>query len=125
MSEIVAESSILYETTKGFSLFRSLKQNGLRGLEDNLYEYKIRLKNCEDEEESLYLLRQINAGLAILEDYVMTTPDLDESEKKRWRSVAEEYRKLRSELGKKKFKKTATNFWVDYDALDRAFGPSY
>lgn len=125
MSEIISESAILYEATKGFSLFRSLKQNGLRGLEDNLYEYKIRLKNCEDEEESLYLLRQINAGLAILEDYVMTTPDLDESEKKRWRSVAEEYRKLRSELGKKKFKKTATNFWVDYDALDRAFGPSY
>jgi hypothetical protein len=30
---------------KGFSLFRGLKQNGLRTIEEDLYEYKVRAKN--------------------------------------------------------------------------------
>lgn len=40
-TEVFNEATILMEK---FSLFRNLKQNGLRSIEDDYYEFKIRLK---------------------------------------------------------------------------------
>ena len=60
------------------NLFRDIRLNGLRNIEDDLYEFNIRLKNVSDEEEALNLLRQINMRLAIIDDYLLDNK-LDES----------------------------------------------
>ena len=56
--EAVTEA-VLHEF-KGLSIFRTLKQNGLRGLEDDLYEYKVRVKNVQDQSDAIYIMRCIN-----------------------------------------------------------------
>lgn len=116
MDKCVKESTIL----EGFSLFKSLKINGLRGIEDDLYEYKIRVKNCEDEEDAMYILRQINTRLTILDDYVRSEDKLSENERQRWLNDIEEYKNLRYQLGQKKIGgKKQYGIFIDYDKLDQ------
>ena len=101
------------------SLFKSLKVNGLRSIEDALYEFAIRIKNCDTEEDAMYILRGINTRLSILEDYLYKTPDLSENEIKKWEGVASQYRALRDELTKKKiWNKKQYGLFFDYDQLD-------
>lgn len=121
-SESIAESvqyDMLHE--KGFSLFKSLKKNGLRGIEDDLFEYKVRIKNCTEQEDAIYILRCINTRLGILEDY-LDNNEVSDREREHWMSVMDQYRMLRYEVGKKKFQSASKNFNaflnIDYDALD-------
>lgn len=101
------------------SLFKSLKTSGLRAIEDALYEYALRIKNCETEEDAMYILRCINTRLNILEDYIYNTPDLSESERKHWELVAAKYRELREQLAKKKIvNKKQYGLFFDYSQLD-------
>lgn len=112
----IAESVI--SLSEGFSLFKSLKTNGLRSIEDDLYEYKIRIKNCEEQEEAMYILRQINTRMSIVDDYMRNT-DISDRERERWEGVLDSYRDLRIELGKKKLgPKKQYGIFIDYDALD-------
>lgn len=122
LSEVVSESALLLDSlyeAKGFSLFKSLKTNGLRSIEDDLYEFKIRLKNAETEEDAIYILRQINTRISILEDYIYNT-NISESEMKRWQGVIDTYRILRTELSNKKIGyKKSYGVFVDYDKFDK------
>ena len=110
--------AVVLEAKRRMSMFQTIKQNGLRSIEDALFEYKVRIKNCNDEDEAMYILRMLNANSAILEDYIDNTPNLSESEVERWKSVLQEYRKLRFELGSKKFTKQTTFIGIDYNMLD-------
>ena len=103
------------------SLFQSLKRSGLRSIEDDLYEFAIRLKNCETEDDAMFILRGINTRLNILEDYLIQNADsINDNEKKHWQSVANQYRNLRQELAKKKIgNKKQYGIWFDYDKLDQ------
>ena len=119
-TEVLSESAVLFEAFKGFSLFKGLKQNGLRSIEDDLYEYRVRIKNCEDQDEAMYILRQINTRINILEDYMYNTPDLSEYELNRWRAVSDSFRELRIELTKKKLgNKSQYGIFVDYNKIDQ------
>lgn len=114
----VLESKGLYAVAE-ISLFKTLKTNGLRGIEDALYEYALRIKNCETEEDALFILRGINTRLSILEDYLYNTPELTESERKHWELVASKYRELREQLSKKKIvNKKQYGLFFDYSTLD-------
>jgi hypothetical protein len=103
------------------SLFQALKRSGLRSIEDDLYEFAIRMKNCETEDDAMYILRGINTRLNILEDYLIQNADsINDNEKKHWQSVANQYRNLRAELAKKKIgNKKQYGIWFDYDKLDQ------
>lgn len=126
--ESLTEAAVRQELmeAKGFSLFKGLKQNGLRSIEEDLYEYKVRAKNCTEQEDAIYILRCVNTRIAILEDYLATTPDLSNSEVDRWRGVIDNYRELRAYISSKKFKSASANFNsflnIDYDALDKLDG---
>ena len=99
------------------SLFKSLKKSGLRTIEDDLYEYSMKVRNCTNADDAYMILRGINSRLAILEDY-LETETLKESEKNHWLRVADEYRNLRIMLSKKKFKEKSWGVFIDYNALD-------
>ena len=136
-SELITESSVFQCVQKDtvsrdvvkeqylaekFSLFKNLKKNGLRSIEDDLYEYKLRAKNCTEQGDGIYILRCINTRLAILDDYLMNE-DLSDYERQHWQDVADQYRALRVEIGSKKFLNASKNFNaflnIDYEALDR------
>ena len=137
-SELITESSVFdcvqkdtlsrdvvkeqYLSEIKFSLFKNLKKNGLRSIEDDLYEYKVRIKNCTEQEDAIYILRCINTRLAILDDYLMNE-NISDYERQHWQDVVDQYRALRIEIGSKKFGSASRNFNaflnIDYDALDK------
>lgn len=104
----------------GKGLFANLKRNGLRSIEDDLYEFTIRVNNAEVEEDAYFALKQINTRINMLEEYLYTNPNLPESEVRRWRDVANRYRELRAILTNKKIgNKKQYGIFFDYDKLDQ------
>lgn len=118
-TDLVQEASFLLEAVKKKNSFAvRLKLNGLRSIEDDYYEFKIRVKNAETEEEALYALRQINSRLTILDDY-LASEDLEESEYNKWYAVLEKYKALRDDLGAKKiYNRKNYGIWYSYNQLD-------
>ena len=99
------------------SLFKALKKNGLRSIEDDLYEFTMKVNSCTNADDAYMILRGINSRLSILEDY-LDSEQLKESERNHWARVADEYRTLRLALSKKKFKEKSWGVFIDYNALD-------
>ena len=96
---------------------KQIKYKGIRSLEDDLYEYTMRVRNVTDEEEALYLLRQINTRLAIMDEYV-STEKLSEAERQRWFNTMEKFSKLRDELSTKTVYRTRDfNIVVSYPEI--------
>lgn len=119
-TDLIAESAmveVLTESKKRKGLIASLKYNGLRDIEADLYEFTLRAKNAETEEEVIYALKQINARLAILDDYIRENPEDPDIE--RWINVKIQYEDLRTQLAKKKTSRHSYGVFVDYDALDK------
>lgn len=115
VTEAVAQ--VFMEAKRKGGLLASLKYNGLRDIENDLYEFQIRAKNAETESEVMYALKQINARLAILDDYIRENPDDPDID--RWIAVKMEYMEIRDVLAKKKLHKRSYGIFIDYDALDR------
>lgn len=99
------------------SIFKGLKRNGLRAIEDDLYEFTMKVKNCTNADDAFMILRGINSRLGILEDYLYNE-NLKDSERNHWERVAQAYRDLRTALSKKKFKEKSWGVFIDYNALD-------
>ena len=99
-----------------FTLFAGLKKNGLRSIEDYLYEAAIRMKNLETEDEAMFLMRSLNTRMNILIDYIYNTPGLSDREKEHWEQVYDRYAKLREELVKKRiWNKKQYGLFFDYN----------
>ena len=99
------------------SLFKSLKKNGLRGIENELYEYTMRVKNCTDPDDAYLVMRGINNRLGVLEDYIYSE-QLSDSDRRHWEEVAQAYRDLRVVLSKKKLEGKQYGLFFDYNKLD-------
>lgn len=112
-----AVDQVFMEAKRRGGLLAYLKYSGLRDIENDLYEFQLRAKNSESEQEVLYALKQINARLAILDDYIRENPDDPDID--RWIGVKEEYMDIRDILAKKKLHKRSYGVFVDYDALDK------
>ena len=80
--------------------YKDFKFKGIRALEDDLYEYSLRCKNVNDEEEAIAIIRQMNSRIGMIDDYLMTEK-LSDAESKRWHELSSKYRMLREELAKK------------------------
>ena len=85
---------------KGSEMYRKFKYKGMRSLEDDLYEYSLRVKNVDEEDEALLLLRQLNLKISMIDDYIMTE-HLSESERERWEGLKRKYQMVRDDLSKK------------------------
>ena len=119
-TDVLGESTELMESVKRKnSLFKRLKVNGLGSIEDDLYEFRMRAKAAKTEDEAMYTLRQINARLAILDDYIRYE-DIDEEERQKYVELIMQYKEVREYLSTKKvFNKKNYGIWFDYDQLDK------
>ena len=99
------------------SIFKSIRKSGLRGIENDLYEFTMRVKACTTEDDALIIMRGINSRLGILEDYI-ANEDLVESEYNHLMSVINSYREIRYQLAQKKFKEKSYGLFYRYDQLD-------
>lgn len=117
-SDEVTMESVIVEGKKG-GFFTNLKRDGLRSIEDDLYEFKVRVKTSDTEDEAMYTLRQINTRINIIEEYLYNNEcTIDPREVERWRNVAIKYRELREELTKKAMvKQKSYGLFFDYDNM--------
>lgn len=99
MTETMLENMI-YETKNSMSIFRKFKHRNMRNIEDDIYEYALRIKSVDEQDEALIILRDINTRLAIVDDY-LSDPNLDQKEIDKWMKVRRRYMELRDELSKK------------------------
>ena len=114
--EALIESAIL--ESKFGEFFKKNKQKNIRYLEDDLYEYNIRLKNIEDEDDALYLLRQINTRIAIIDDYMNSDKEMDETTRERWFNLLNKYQKVREDLSKKVvYKNKYAGIYISYPEI--------
>lgn len=93
-------AATLLNEKMNLSIFRKFKQKSMRTVEDDLYEYALRIKSCDEQDEALTILRDINSRLAIVDDY-LSDKNLDKHEKERWMKVRKRYMELRVELSRK------------------------
>jgi len=103
------------------SLAMQIKDSGLRAIEQDVYEYTMRIKNIEDENDALLLMRQLNNRIAILEDYI-AQEELDERVYQKWNKVLEKYYSLRESLTKKTiYKQKMYGLFADYNVLQQMY----
>lgn len=103
--------------SKHRGLIGSMKYNGMKSLEDDLYEYSMRVKNIDDESSAILLMRQINSRIGIIYDY-LESESLNETERKRWEKLYDKYDLLREEMIKKPiYSRKMYGLFTDYNAL--------
>lgn len=104
---------------KKMSLASQIKYSGLKSLEDDVYEYRMRIKNVETENEAIYIIRQINNRMAIISDY-LETEELYDTDRERFFKLYDKYDGLREELSKKAiYSRKMYGLFVDYNALQQ------
>lgn len=103
------------EATKNNSLLQRVQHGGLKSIEEDVFEYQMRIRNVENEDDAILILRQINTRMSILDDYLQYS-DIDDRERARWQKVFDKYDELRDELSKKTvyFRKNY-GIWMDYN----------
>ena len=117
-TDVQLEASCIMESVKKKGLIGQIRMNGLKGIENDLYEFKIRIKNLETEDEAMYVLRQINARLTLLQDS-LDDLEMDDREYDRWYKVLDQYNALREELANKPiWNRKRYGIWYDYNKLD-------
>lgn len=71
--------------------------NNLRTIDSTFYELNMQVRNVEDEEDALYLMRQINTNISVIEEY-KNCSDCDDYEREKWDDVLTKFRTLRDKL---------------------------
>lgn len=79
----------------------------IRKFEQDLYEYKMRIRHLADEDDAYYLMRMVNTRISVIEDF-LDHERLSEAEHKRWWALLEKYYSLREELA------TTSTYRYDY-----------
>ena len=76
---------------------RKARLNNLRTIENTLYEITMQIRNIEDENDALYIMRQLNNSIAIIDEY-RNSPDCDNTELSRWTQLMDKFIQLRDKL---------------------------
>lgn len=117
--EVKYYTALTESTKKKMSLASQIKMSGLKSLEDDVYEYRMRIKNVETENDAIYIIRQINNRMGIISDY-LETEDLSDVDKERFYKLYDKYDALREELSKKSvYSRKMYGLFVDYNALQQ------
>jgi len=97
--DAILEASGTMETVriKMREKMRKHRINNLRTIDSSYYELNMQVRNVEDENDALYLMRQINTNIAIIDEY-RNSPDCDDVEKAKWDQAMDKFVQLRDKL---------------------------
>lgn len=101
------ESKTEIKQTKYAELRKASAMKNIRMFEQDLYEYKLRIRHVADEDDAYYLMRMINTRISVIEDF-LDHERLSDEEHKRWWKLLENYYSLREELA------NVTTYRYDY-----------
>lgn len=69
----------------------------MRKFEGDVYEYSMRIRHVSEEEDAMYLMRQINTRISVMEDF-LDNVRLSDVERDRWFALLDKYYSLREQL---------------------------
>lgn len=101
------ESKTEIKRSKYAELRKASAIKNIRKFEQDLYEYKMRIRHVADEDDAYYLMRMVNTRISVIEDF-LDHERLSEQEHKRWWGLLEKYYSLREELA------NTTTYRYDY-----------
>jgi hypothetical protein len=104
---IFNENKTEVKQSKYAELRKASAIKNIRKFEQDLYEYKMRIRHVADEDDAYYLMRMVNMRISVIEDF-LDHERLSEQEHKRWWGLLEKYYSLREELA------TTTTYRYDY-----------
>ena len=115
--DILIESAIDSVRAKIREKMRKARLNNLRTIDSAFYELNMQVRNVEDEDDALWLMRQINNNIAIIEEYRNST-DCDEYEREKWNQVLNKFIDLRDRLSKTTvYKNKQYGIFVNYPEI--------
>lgn len=91
------EAALSSVSQKIKSRMKKMRINSMKSLEEDYYELNMRIRNVEDEDDALYLMRQLNTRISIISDFI-DSEDLTGSERKQWQESLDRFTRLREEL---------------------------
>lgn len=94
---VLMESSDTGIRAKIKSKLRKARLNNLRMIDSTYYEMYMQVKNIEDENDALFLMRQINNSISIIDEY-RNSKDCDPIEIEKWNQVYDKFFALRNKL---------------------------
>ena len=113
----IDDDSLLHEAGAIAAVTKTLKRKGIRGYEEDMFEYAMQIRNIQHEDDALILMHRINSRMAIIDDY-LSTEELSSTDVKRWSSLYEKYGKLRETLANKTLYKDDYNrIYVTYPEI--------
>ena len=97
----IDDDSLLTEFGESIKdIMKKMKYKGIRSLEDDLYEFNLRVKNVEGEEEAVTLMRDINSRMSIIDDYIRNECP-SEADRDRFIRTYNKFALLREKLSQK------------------------
>ena len=97
---IFTEDKKEIKQSKYAELRKAATLKNIKKFEQDVYEYKMRIRHIADEDDAYYLMRMINTRISVLEDF-LEHERLSEHEHKRWCKLLDQYYSLRDELSNK------------------------
>ncbi len=97
--DAILESSNLVNSVriKMKEKMRKSRLNNLKNIDNTFYELNMQVRNVEDENDALYLMRQINTNLSIIDEY-RNSEDCDDYEREKWNQSMDKFKQLRDKL---------------------------
>ena len=78
--------------------FNDFKVKGIRAMKNDIYELNLRLRTAESAEDLMYIIRQVNTDVAILQDYM--AEDITDDERRSIIDTLEELYDIRQRAAK-------------------------
>lgn len=96
------DDSVVFESFDSIKIklkekMKKARLNNLKTIDGTFYELNMQVRNVEDENDALYLMRQINNSIAIIDEY-RNSPDCDSYEAERCSNMLDKFTQLRDKL---------------------------
>ncbi len=96
------DDGIVFESTdtirqKLREKMKKARLNNLKTIDNTFYELNMQVRNVEDENDALYLMRQINNSIAIIDEY-RNSEDCDQYESDKCNAILDKFIQLREKL---------------------------
>lgn len=96
---------------------RKNRLNNLRLIDSTYYELNMQIRNVEDEDDALFLMRQINTNIAIIDEY-RSSADCDDYERAKWDQAYDKFCQLRERLSQTTvYKNKQFGIFIDYPEI--------
>ena len=113
MKNPLDESAIDVVKSRFSEKIAKIKLKGMRVIKDDVYELSVRLRTAQTEEDLLFIIRNTNSDIAIIQDY-LSEPDISDEERKSCTDVLMQLYDIRQRAAKEKKINTSHAIQVYY-----------